>query len=322
MNSTPQMVRLLTKVAISAALLTTLTASAQRIFVANWSPPGAIYQFTPGIQQHSTFYSGGLGNPEGLAFDSSGNLFVAGSSDDEIDEISGGTESAFASVNHPVGLAFDGSGNLFVTSDSKGDIYEVSASAGHAVTTFTTGLNLPAGIAFDQSGDLFVSVYNSSMIYEYKNIGGTLSTSASVFAQGLYKVNGLAFDAAGNLYAAYNGLNGEVEKITPQGNMSLYATGLNGNDGLAFDNAGDLYVCNNGGVTEFAPGGGTGTVIETGLGNPTGIAIQGITLGTARVLPVSSTLSWKILAILLLLLIILAIWIFDLTRQKQQSHPV
>src|SRR5690349_20992051 len=51
---------------------------AQNLYVANWFAPGAIYQFTPGGSQ-STFYSGGLGEPEGLAFDSSGNLFVADS---------------------------------------------------------------------------------------------------------------------------------------------------------------------------------------------------------------------------------------------------
>ena len=278
--------------AVSTVLLMASAASAQNIYVANWFSPGAIYDFTPGGSVN-TFHSGGLGEPEGLAFDGSGNLYAADSAGGQIDEFIGGTESTYASsLSNPVGIAFDGSsGNLFAAGGSSGKIYEVSGSAGHAVTTFATGLNLPDSIAFDQSGDMFVSIYNSGTIDEYQNNGGTLSSSASVFAQGLTDVTGIAFDAQGSLYASYNGASGEVEKITSPGHMSVYGTGISSPNQIAFDNSGDLFVCNNGGVTEFAPGGGTGTVIESGLGNPTGIAIQGIAL------PVPEPSTWALTAL-------------------------
>jgi len=86
--------------AVVSALLTASSASAQNIFVANWYNPGAIYEFTPGSSP-STYYSGGLGEPEDIAFNSSGDLFVANSSGNAIDEITPGsdpTESSFASI--------------------------------------------------------------------------------------------------------------------------------------------------------------------------------------------------------------------------------
>jgi DNA-binding beta-propeller fold protein YncE len=55
--------------------------------------------------------------PQGLAFDSLGNLFVADPRDNEIVEYnSSGTGKVFASgLSQPENIAFDSSGNLYVT---------------------------------------------------------------------------------------------------------------------------------------------------------------------------------------------------------------
>jgi len=145
--------------AVVSALLTASSASAQNIFVANWYNPGAIYEFTPGSSP-STYYSGGLGEPEDIAFNSSGDLFVANSSGNAIDEITPGsdpTESSFASIPDPHGLAFDSAGDLYISGNNDGDIYEIKAGT-TTVTTFTTGLNTLAGLAFDQAGFICVSI--------------------------------------------------------------------------------------------------------------------------------------------------------------------
>jgi sugar lactone lactonase YvrE len=62
-----------------------------------------------------------LQTPRGLAFDSSGNLYVANSSNDNVEEFTstGQLEDVFAgssqNVSNPYGLAFDSSGDLFVS---------------------------------------------------------------------------------------------------------------------------------------------------------------------------------------------------------------
>jgi len=278
---------------MAAALIITSTASAQNIFVADWYYPGAIYEFTPGSSP-STYYSGdssNLGEPEGIAFNNLGDLFVADSFNGQIDEIMPNqTEITYASIPDPHGVAFDKAGDLFISGNNDGDIYEIKVGT-TTVTTFATGLSGPAGLAFNQAGDLFVASGGSGVIDEYLNSGGILSPNATLFAQGFTGLGDIAIDGAGNVYVGNGNANGQIAKITPQGNSSVYATGFSYQNGLAFNTAGDLFVCDNGTVYEVAPGGGTGTVVASGLGNATGIAIEGIAL------PVPEPSTWALGAV-------------------------
>ncbi|HEV2327806.1 MAG TPA: PEP-CTERM sorting domain-containing protein [Verrucomicrobiae bacterium] len=259
--------------AVSIAMLTAASASAQNIFVANWYFPGAIYSITPGGVE-STYYTGGLGEPESIAFDSSGDLFVADAYDGNIDKISiGGTESTFASgMSAPNGLAFNSAGDLFVA-DRTGSIYEFSPTG--MKTTFAAGLNVPKALAFNAADDLFVSDSGSGNIYEFTP-GGTKTT----FASGITGADGLAFNAAGNLFVGYSAsapASGGIVEISPNGAQNSFVTGLANNvNRLAFDSSGDLFVADNN-LLEIAPGGSVST-FASGLGNPTGVAIQGETL--------------------------------------------
>ena len=119
--------------------------SSNNLFVAdNLGGSGYIYKFTPGGSQ-STFASG-LDVPSGLAFDSSGNLFVAviGSI---LKFTPGGVMSTFATgLDAPYGLAFDSSGNLFEADYASGNIYEFTPGGGQS--TFATNLDQPAFLAF------------------------------------------------------------------------------------------------------------------------------------------------------------------------------
>lgn len=259
---------------IGAALLSAPGALAQNIFVANWYSPGAIYQFTPGGGQ-STFYSGGLGEPLGMVFNNSGNLLVADSLDNKIDEFIGGTETSIASVNHPVWLAYSSSGILFASS-ADGSIYEISS--GGSVSAFTSGLSAPTDMAFDKSGDLFINNWGVGDIDEYKNIGGTLSSTATIFATGLVGGNGLAFNAAGDLFSAENTTGtGDILEFTPQGNESEFASGLGGAGELAFDSSGNLFMTDGETLLKITSTGSASTFAQN-LGNSTGIVIQNLAL--------------------------------------------
>ena len=83
---------------------------------------GTIEKFTPdGVG--SFFASPSVRLPDGLAFDSAGNLFVAGFNDHMIEKFTpDGVGSIFADASdglrQPHGLAFDSAGNLYVANDS------------------------------------------------------------------------------------------------------------------------------------------------------------------------------------------------------------
>ena len=94
----------------------------------------------------STFVSSGLSEPFGLAFDASGNLYVANYGNSTISKVTpGGTVSTFVSsgLSGPIGLAFDASGNLYVTNWNSGTISKVAAAL-PATTQVTIQSSLPS----------------------------------------------------------------------------------------------------------------------------------------------------------------------------------
>ena len=74
-----------------------------------------------------------------------------------------GTKSIFASgLNRPIGLAFDSSGNLFVADQFSNAIFKFTPDG--IKSTFASGLSGPVGLAFDSAGNLFETDYNSGSI--------------------------------------------------------------------------------------------------------------------------------------------------------------
>jgi hypothetical protein len=78
-----------------------------------------------------------------------------------------GVVSTFASgFNDPNGLAFDAAGNLYVSNDGTGNNSTVSeVTPAGVVSTFASGFNGPYGLAVD-AGDLYVTNSNSNTISE------------------------------------------------------------------------------------------------------------------------------------------------------------
>jgi sugar lactone lactonase YvrE len=260
-----------------AALLISTSAQAQNLFVDSYFN-GTIVEITPGRVQ-STFASG-LSYPEGMAFNSAGDLFVAefgaanGYYGTIVEITPGGVQSTFASgLNSPVALAFSSTGDLFVDSYSSGTINKITP--GGVKSTFASGLSYPQGLAFNSAGDLFVVSYGNSSIYEITP-GGVKST----FASGLKFPYGVAFNNADDLFEA-DGFNSTINEFTPSGAQSTFASGLyNVYNCLAFDSAGNLFVAEygtgngyNGTIIEITPG-GTQSTFASGLYSPEALAFQ------------------------------------------------
>ena len=105
--------------------------------------------------------STGLAQPNGLAFDKAGNLYVANTQNGTIEKFtSGGVGSLYANTlsttDAPARLAFDAAGNLFVADFTGGNIEKIT-TAGVASIFATAGLVRPNGLAFDSSGNLYAS---------------------------------------------------------------------------------------------------------------------------------------------------------------------
>ncbi|MGI8956954.1 MAG: hypothetical protein ACR2II_08580 [Chthoniobacterales bacterium] len=233
-------------------------ASAQNLFAGT---DFNIVEFTPnGVE--STFASGFTA---GLAFDKSGNLFVADDGSGAVYKFTpAGVRTTFASelpLTGPVGLAFDSAGNLFVAADVT--IYKFTPTG--ARTTFATVQLGANGLAFDQAGNLFVAAGSGGIdgnVYKFTPTG-----VRTTFASGLYYPFALAFDSRGNLFVADGGFaydlvfGAAVYKFTPSG---LRSTVASENDqvrvipnGLAIDGADNLFVADevSGNILKFTPSG-------------------------------------------------------------------
>jgi len=162
--------------------------------------PGTIFEFTPSGER--IVFGSIDGQGWGLAFDSTGNLYVADGDAQTVYKFApNGTRSVFvgpsvfAPGENPVGLAFDSSGNLFVSIETftvSGADSIVYFTPTGVKNTFATGLTTPRGLAFDSSGNLFVAESNRAPagdILKYPPGGG----SPTVFASGLNRPQFLTF---------------------------------------------------------------------------------------------------------------------------------
>jgi sugar lactone lactonase YvrE/Tfp pilus assembly protein PilE len=230
-----------------------------------------------------------------------------------------GTAAQFAA---PRALAFDGSGNLLVADTSNSRIRQITPAgvvttlAGSGTRGFLDGsaasaqFNMPSGIAVDGSGNVYIGDTVNSRIR--KIAGGVVSTFAGSGLNGyvdgssttarFFGIYGLAVDGAGNVYAA-DTQNNRIRVISSAGDVTTlagstagYADGtgagaqFNWPDGVALDGSGNVYVTDHqnnnirkinssGVVTTYAGSGTSGYVDGTGIlaqfRSPDGIAVDG-----------------------------------------------
>ena len=104
-----------------------------------------------------------------MAFDSGENLYISDYGDGKIYKVtSGGTQSTFTSgLYYPSGIAFDSSGDLFVA-DGNGNIHEYANNGGTlstTPTTFASGLTVVGEeadyftLSFDSAAEMLSADY-------------------------------------------------------------------------------------------------------------------------------------------------------------------
>jgi len=210
-------------------------------------------------------------NPNGIAVDLSGNVYVTETNNLKIRKISkDGVVSTFAGSGNygstdgigtaasfcgPIGVAVDTMGTVYVA-DYNGNKIRKITSAG-MVTTLAGSGNYgsadgigtsasfygPHSIAVDVSGTLYVTEFDGNKIRKITPDGvvTTLAgngTSGSIDGIGanatFYSPAGITVDSIGNLYVA-DRRNQKIRKITPEGVVTTLAgTGVMGsNDGIA-----------------------------------------------------------------------------------------
>jgi hypothetical protein len=223
---------------------------------------------------------------------------LAGSSSGSTDGT--GTGAQFAG---PFGVAVDSTGNVYVADSSNHRIRKITPEG--VVTTLAgsslgfadgTGTNAtfrnPSGVEVDSTGNVYVADTFYSRIRKItpEGVVTTLAGSSSAFADGtgtnarFNGPQGIAVDSAGNLYIA-DSSNHRIRKITPAGEVTTLAgssqgfadgTGTNAQFntpyGVAVDSTGNVYVADssNHRIRKITPAGVVTTFAGTTQGSANG----------------------------------------------------
>ena len=165
-------------------------------------PRGIGRQYRP-VAGNGTFGYGGdtgsatnaeIANPNGVAVDGSGNIFIADTNNNRVREVSGGIINTIAGngtccfsgdsgpatsaqLNNPRAVMVDGSGNVYITDynnrvreiTSGGAIVTVAgngnyADAGDGGPALNASFSTPQGMAMDSSGNIYVADTNDSAV--------------------------------------------------------------------------------------------------------------------------------------------------------------
>jgi sugar lactone lactonase YvrE len=250
-----------------------------------------------------------LSYPDGIAVDTSGNLYIADSVNNRIRKVTASTgiittvagngtagysgdggQATSAMLDEPQGVAVDTSGNLYIVDTLNYRIRKVAASTGVISTVAGDGIEgysgdgqqattveiHPTGLAVDLSANLYIADSGNDRIRKVTASTGIITTVAGNGTAGYSGDGGqatsaeindpqnVAVDEVGNLYIADNS-NYRIRKVMAfTGNIStvagIGATGLHGKcaasgigglatsteicifTGIAADSAGDFYL--------------------------------------------------------------------------------
>jgi streptogramin lyase len=176
------------------------------------------------------------GASEGIAFDSSGDLFVSSWGADRVSEFtppltSSSTPAATITngISGPEGLAFDRHGNLWICDTSTSKIVEYSPpfTGGPALTMGVGTLVAPQSAAFDAKGDLFIADPVNGSVYEYTPPFSSGSLPAVTLS--LNEPFAVTVDSSGNLWVSDNAASAVYEYKPPfSSSMTASLTITNG----------------------------------------------------------------------------------------------
>lgn len=149
--------------------------------------------FTPALNVNSSptdwtiaiaYSGGGLNNPQVVATDQQGNVWLANGGNNSVSEfgptgaaISTSTGFTGGGLSTPAGIAIDQSGNAWVANSGGTSITKIGPAGASATNYSGNSVSSPSSIAIDAAGNVFVGNGSGSKISAFTSTGGVLTGS-------------------------------------------------------------------------------------------------------------------------------------------------
>ncbi|HEX4155444.1 MAG TPA: Ig-like domain repeat protein [Acidobacteriaceae bacterium] len=236
---------------VSALLIAALPdASAQSTTV----PPPVVASF-------STTVASGLNQPQGVAIDSSGNLFVANAGAGSVVEFpanDGPSITLMTGLSYNKGITVDSNGNIYSTSYG-GNIEKAPAGGGaNSGAVFTSGSSCPdfaamgyyigfQDVTADGDGNIYAAGQGKSYLMEFDQAANCTEVLTPT-QLGSNAVSNVASDLAGDLYYSV----GSSIYYLPAGSQTptLVPATVSTVNALKVDAKGNLFITDNGEIDE------------------------------------------------------------------------
>ena len=207
----------------------------------------AVDEFLAASSYSESILSTSLISPSDVAVDGAGNVFVADTGDNEVEELLAPAYTIANSLGgsfnfkSPDSVTVDGAGNIFVADTGNHAVEEIVAPAYTVVNTLNSSFTSPSAIATDANGNLFVADSTVGNVSEL-TAASSYATATSLIT-GLAQPTGLALDPSGNVYVADSGHSAVNEFLAASSYAkSTLSTGFTAPSGVALDAAGNVYV--------------------------------------------------------------------------------
>lgn len=207
------------------------------------------------------FGSGQFGLPTGVATDVKGDVWVADTASDGVEEFNpqgtyvrafDGEGTGHGSLKEPHGVGVNGKGDVWVADTGNNRIIEFTEAGGYVGEAGREGagtLKEPRGIAIDGKGDVWVTDTGNNRVVEFSESGSYIrEAERKVGSKELSEPLGVATDAAGDAWVT-DAKNHRVVEYSAEG-KSLKEVGSQGSKngefetptGIAVNSLGDVWV--------------------------------------------------------------------------------
>jgi serine/threonine protein kinase, bacterial len=217
------------------------------VFVTSEGMYGRVVELAAGSSTATVLPFSGLYQPQGLAVDNAGAIYVADFNNRVVKLAAGSNNQTvlpFTGLNYPEGVAVDSQGNVYVADRGNSRVLKLAAGSNNQTVLPFTGLKNPDGVAVDPAGNVYVTDTDNDRVLE---LAAGSNTQTVLPFTGVSVPWGLAVDNAGTVYVTEHDSN-QLMRLPSGSNTAtvLPLTGLNTPLGVTVDNAGAVYVADRG----------------------------------------------------------------------------